>query len=229
MHFRPLKSISTFFTVFIIILSFPATAIMASWNSIPGSILYPAKRGLEKVALALVPNSFFESELRLKLLDRRTTEVVNSIIKSPGNTESLNELIAEAQAAEFVTVELDPKQRAQATTRLIHKLTQTSQQLETVKNNLPNPPASDLPDDQPKPFQDKIEDTQDEIEEIIEELEEFASKASQSINDPTDQGNNEDPNSQEPQEEEQEENNNDDNHGKSQGKGQGKGKNKEKD
>ena len=152
------KIISRSFTALVVLLAFPAIAIMASWNSLPGDFLYPVKRGLEKTALVLTPNSFLESELRLKLLDRRTTEVANSITKSPGNTQSLNELIAEAKAAEYKTIELKPDQRTQATTKLISKLTQTSQQLESVKNTVsPStntyipPPATSTPQEQSSP------------------------------------------------------------------------------
>jgi len=130
------KIISRSFTILVIILAFPATAIMASWNTIPGDFLYPVKRGLEKTALILMPNQSLESELRLKLLDRRTTEVADSITRSPGNTQSLNELVAEAQAAENNTTELEPEQKTQTTAKLITKLTQTSQELESVKNTV---------------------------------------------------------------------------------------------
>jgi len=134
MRFRPLKTLSTTFTVIILILVFPAAAILASWNSIPGSTLYPIKRGLEKTALALLPNSFYESQFRLKLIDRRTTETTASIVKGPNNSQALTELLAEARAAQFATTSLkQPQQRSEATQQLIAKLTTTNQTLEQIK------------------------------------------------------------------------------------------------
>lgn len=134
MRFRPLKTLSTTFTVIILILLLPVAAILASWNSIPGSTLYPVKRGLEKTALALLPNSFYEAQLRLKLIDRRTTETVTSLVKAPNNNQALIELLAEARAAQFATTSLEqPQQRSEATQQLITKLTATNQTLEQIK------------------------------------------------------------------------------------------------
>ncbi len=132
--FRPLKAISTTLTVFIILLAFPATTIMVSWKAIPGSTLYPIKRGLEKVALALLPDSFYETQFRLKLIDRRTTEATISIIKSPNEMQALNELLTEAKAAQFATTNLEETQeRSEAIQQLITKLTSTNQTLEAIK------------------------------------------------------------------------------------------------
>ena len=134
MRFRPLKTLSVTFTVIIILLVFPAAAILASWNSIPGSTLYPVKRGLEKTALALLPNSFYETQLRLKLIDRRTAETTASLVKAPNNNQALIELLAEARAAQFATTSLEqPQQRSEATQQLITKLTATNQTLEQIK------------------------------------------------------------------------------------------------
>ena len=134
MRFRPLKTLSTSFTVIIIILALPAAAILASWNSIPGSILYPVKRGLEKTALTLLPNSFYEIQLRLKFIDRRTAETTASLVKAPNDTQVLSELLAEAKAAQFATTSLEqPQQRSEATQQLITKLTATNQTLEQIK------------------------------------------------------------------------------------------------
>jgi len=146
--FRPLKTISTTLTIFIILLAFPATAIMASWKSIPGSTLYPIKRGLEKVALALLPDSFYETQFRLKLIDRRTAEATISIIKSPNEMQALNELLAEAKAAQFATTSLEETQeRSQAIQQLITKLTSTNQTLEAFKTT----PSTTSPNDQSQP------------------------------------------------------------------------------
>ena len=132
--FRPLKAISTTLTVFIILLAFPATAIMVSWKAIPGSTLYPIKRGLEKVALSLLPDSFYETQFRLKLIDRRTAETTASLIKTPNDMNALNELLTEVKAAQFATTNLEETQeRSQAIQQLITKLNTTNQTLETIK------------------------------------------------------------------------------------------------
>ena len=136
MRFHPLKAISNTLTAFIIFLSFPAVAILATWNSLPESFLYPVKIGLEKTALALLPNSFFESEFRLKLIDRRTAEATNVIIKSPADTKALQAILAEAHAAQDLTVQLDDQDRSQASQKLVQKLIQTSKKLDQVKHSV---------------------------------------------------------------------------------------------
>ena len=65
------------------VLSIPTFLIMVSWNSLPGSGLYPVKRGLEKVALALVtPSMQATAKLRARLIDRRFAEANSLFIQS---------------------------------------------------------------------------------------------------------------------------------------------------
>jgi len=203
MRFRPLKTLSTTFTIIILLLVFPAAAILASWNSIPGSTLYPIKRGLEKTALALLPNSFYEAQLRLKLIDRRTAETTASLVKGPNNTQALSELLAEARAAQFATTSLkQSQQRSEATQQLITKLTTTNQTLEQIKTtpSTTNPSPESQPADnnqlilppytppstqtnqepdppppipQPEPTPEPINDTSEQVTETQEEIEDI--------------------------------------------------------
>lgn len=138
---KPIKVISATFTAIIIFLSLPATVILASWNSLPGSPLYPVKRGLEKTALALLPNNFFEVQLRLKLIDRRTQEVASPLIQAANQNQAFSEIVTEAQAAQLAAANLKPEQQVQATAKLITTLNQVNQSLEEIKTTSPTTPS----------------------------------------------------------------------------------------
>ena len=82
----------------IILLTFPATAILASWNSQPDSLLYPIKRGLEKTAIALTPESLLKTKLHFAFLDRRATEASVALIQQSSNQQVLDDIVTEAKA-----------------------------------------------------------------------------------------------------------------------------------
>jgi len=128
-------------TAVIIFLAFPATAILASWNSLPGSFMYPIKRNLEKTALALLPDSVLEMQLRFKLLDRRSNEASLAIIQQPSNNKPLEEIVAEAKNAQIIAMKLQPKAKQQTSTQLIKKLNQTSSQLDNLKQTITKSPS----------------------------------------------------------------------------------------
>jgi hypothetical protein len=199
MRLKRKKAFNLLFSVFIAILALPTSAILASWNSLPGSTLYPVKRNLEKLALALLPDSFFEMQLRFKLLDRRLNEANVALIQQAAGDEALNQIVAEAKSAQLALANLTPEARQQAIPELINKLDQTNQTLEQVKITIaqaqtssptestptsspttaespdqtqpssPSPSPSPLPAD--NDISEPIDDTQEEIEEIIKELE----------------------------------------------------------
>lgn len=181
---KPIKVISATFTAIIIFLSLPATVILASWNSLPGSPLYPVKRGLEKTALALLPNNFFEVQLRLKLIDRRTQEVASPLIQAANQNQAFSEIVTEAQAAQLVAANLKPEQQVQATAKLITTLNQVNQSLEEIKTTSPTTiPITPSPSPQTQPTtttqtatqststSTNVTQTQTAIQTIITELE----------------------------------------------------------
>ncbi len=174
MRLRPVKTISITFTAIIIFLAFPSVAILASWNSIPGSPLYPVKRGLEKIALAVLPNSLLEMNLRFKLLDRRTNEASLTIIQQ-SSERPLSEILTEAKNAKLALNNLNPHSQKKARTNFIAQLNQTNQKLEQIKTTVAPPSSPNTntpPTQQEESIEEEIEETQEELEEIIRELEE---------------------------------------------------------
>jgi hypothetical protein len=147
MRFRPLKTISLSFTAFIIILAFPAFAILASWNSIPDSTLYPVKRGLEKTALAILPNSVLEMGLRYRLIDRRLNEAKTALIRQHSD-QAFTNIVAEAKSAQVAIQNLNPEIKSEARGQLIEKLTQTTVQISEINTTAYiSPPTTSPPQD----------------------------------------------------------------------------------
>lgn len=153
----------------------PAGLILASWNSLPGDSLYPAKRTLEKVALALLSPSYqTQTSLQTKLIARRLDEAT-ATIDQKSSSRGLTELKSQLQTAQTQVAQA-PNQEAKAvaTQKLVTALTQTQAQLETKKQILVavTPPASPQPLAQASPpaIIDDIEDVQEEIDDIITEL-----------------------------------------------------------
>lgn len=144
MRFRPLKTISLSFTAIIIILAFPAFAILASWNSIPDSTLYPVKRGLEKAALALLPNSVLEMGLRYRLIDRRLHEAKTALIRQHSD-QAFTNIVAEAKSAQVAIQNLNPEIKSEARGQLIEKLTQTTVQISEINTTPYIPPSATSP------------------------------------------------------------------------------------
>lgn len=193
MSFKTQKTLNSFLSALMVILALPTTAILASWNSIPGSGLYPIKRGLEKIALKLLPASVLEIEFRNKLIDRRFSEA-NSVLIQQSSTRGLPEIVAEAKSAQIALSKLSPQAKTQATPQLIQQLNSTNQKLETVKTtflntSLPSPalpsPAlpSPAPQASPQPSVQptiipvlaapvsEIAQTQEELEMVIDNIE----------------------------------------------------------
>ena len=151
MPLKPKKVISITFTALILLLALPASAIMASWNSLPGDTLYPIKRSLEKASLSLLPSSFLEMKLRYTFLNQRTNEAL-ATIQSANNTRSLDDIVTEAQAAKLALVNLESNTQTEATEQLIEKLAETNRELETVKQPAPTiTPTTSIPTSQSQP------------------------------------------------------------------------------
>ena len=74
----------------LLLLAVPTFLILISWNSLPGTNLYPVKRGLESVALAFAGADFeTKSNLRSKLVARRFDEA--DILLDQSSTLGLKE------------------------------------------------------------------------------------------------------------------------------------------
>jgi hypothetical protein len=72
---------------------------MFTWNTLPGSGLYPVKRGLEKIALALVtPSMEVTAQLRARLIDRRFEEA-NTLLVQSSQTQGFTEFDSEVESA----------------------------------------------------------------------------------------------------------------------------------
>lgn len=186
MGFKTQKTLNFFLSALMVILAFPTTAILASWNSMPGSGLYPVKRGLERIALKLLPASVLEIEFRNKLIDRRFSEA-NSALIQESSTRGLPEIVAEAKSAQIALTKLSPQEKTQATQKLVRQLNSTSQKLETVKTTVtvaPSAaPATQVPTTQvPSPLPtpptpapanpaSEITQTQEELKIVIDNIE----------------------------------------------------------
>ena len=175
MRLRPLKTLSVVFTILTIILVFPATIILASWNSLPDSKLYSVKRKLEKLALNILPPSTLEMQLRFKLLDRRVIEA-NSVIIQKGFDNPFKEIVGEAKSAQLAIVELSPDLQSQAALQLIAELYQITSELENILLAVEteiSKPTNLATQSELKQAQDLItfiKETQIEIEVIITSL-----------------------------------------------------------
>ena len=130
----------------IILLTFPATAILASWNSQPDSLLYPIKRGLEKTAIALTPESLLKTKLHFAFLDRRATEASVALIQQSSNQQVLDDIVTEAKAAQTSTIKLkSPDQKISASLELIKKVNQVSEKLDQAQPLTTTPPPTPTP------------------------------------------------------------------------------------
>ena len=147
MPIRPKKVINIIFTVIILLLAIPATAILATWNTLPNDTLYPLKRALEKSALALTPKSLLETKLHFAFLDRRSEEATVALIQKPGDQQILDDLLTEAKAAQFSTFNLKSNDdKITASLELIEKVSKTSEQLSQVKSEISDSPSDNYPE-----------------------------------------------------------------------------------
>lgn len=169
------KIINISFTIIVLFLALPTTAILASWNSLPGSTLYPVKRGLEKTALFLLPNSLLEMDFRLKLLDRRFNEAIPTLFDNHSD-QNLKAIVEEARMMELAFEDLAPKTQVQAQIKVVSKLKQTSQKLEQAQQQhlIPVHPPNQPP--AAPPPQNPIDETQEDLNDIIKNLEKRVSE-----------------------------------------------------
>ena len=155
----------------------PTVAIVASWNALPGDQLYPTKRTLERIALAVTaPNYGTQSTLQTKLIARRTSEAADDVLKK-SSSKGLDELRLQA-AALRLQITRAPTQKAKriAATQAVRELRRTQVRLAQTRQTLTrttrpvvtSPSATSQP---PAELADDIEDTEDDIDDTIEDIE----------------------------------------------------------
>ena len=201
MTLRQIINIVTLTLAFLLLA--PVGLILASWNSLPGDSLYPAKRTLEKVALALLSPSYqAQTDLSTKLISRRLDEA-DTIIDTKSSSAGLEELkaqlaLVQAQIQQAPT----PEVKQQVTQKLVTTLVQTQQQLETKKQVItqtivretvrtvyvtPAPTTSPSPQPQPQADRPMAETPQaivSDIEAVQEQIDAIITGLDQSENSP---------------------------------------------
>lgn len=130
-------------TGLMLFLAVPSSAILITWNTLPGEPLYPVKRGLENVALVILSPSFkAKSSLQAELIGRRTTEATKVLV-AQNSSQGLTELRTQVQSATLETAAAkDPQAQAEAATKLIAKLEETNKVLETSKTTIKQTPTT---------------------------------------------------------------------------------------
>lgn len=173
MNFKTNKFFNILLTVLVLFLIIPTSAILASWNSLPGSSLYPVKRSLEKFSLSLIPNSLWEMNFRFKLIDRRFDEAITSWFDN-NSDQGLTAMVEEARNMELAFEDLSPQTQIQIQTKAVTKLKQTSQKLKTVQQQHLIPihqPETQPSSPAPAPVQNPVDQTQKDLDDIIQNLE----------------------------------------------------------
>lgn len=149
------KALNTTITVLAILLAFPVSLILVSWNALPGDTAYPTKKWLETMALKMVEGLPLERKLEVEYIKRRSFEADQLLIQK-GSALGYTYLSAQAYSAKEKIVET---QDQRAKEDLVTILTELNQKLEKRKTAFK-----------------KIVETQEVIKEIIEELEEKVRK-----------------------------------------------------
>ena len=132
------------------VLFVPTSLVIASWNSLPGQLLFPVKLGLERTLLVLVSPSYEVSgELQIKYTERRFAEAQRLLAdqNSVSGLPYLEQQVADAKTA--IENAPNPAARQALATQYIATLTQVSGSLEEQKlaltqtaNNQGNPGGS---------------------------------------------------------------------------------------
>lgn len=112
------KFFSALLTGFAIFFSIPTVLILASWNALPGQVLYSVKSSLEDVALALTINTPLSTAFSVSFTGRRFAEATKLQDKE-GSTAGYELLVAEAQQAQGMVI---GKQDVKSGTQLIRKI-----------------------------------------------------------------------------------------------------------
>lgn len=116
------------------LLSAPAFAIMLTWNTLPGQLLYPIKRNLEGYAEIIVSPSYAASvNLQFRLLNRRTWETEQTLAQAI--PEALPELTSQADRAQRVIASHPEATSSMHTDELTTQLVLVNHSLEKHKQD----------------------------------------------------------------------------------------------
>ena len=130
--------------ILVIALFPPATLALISNNAIPGDRIYPIKRGLEDIIFAIVSlNPVTKAWFAAARSDRRFQEFSTLIAQGKFASNTLNELVSQAEvaASEIKRID-DPIRRQQLVNQLSQSIDKYNQKLEEV---------APTPDVTPKP------------------------------------------------------------------------------
>lgn len=155
------SSIRRFFRIasWVILFTFagPTVLIMASWNAVPGGQMYPVKRGLENVLLAIVgPSRAAKGNIQIQYTKRRLSEVQTLIASDQSGQNTANANAGLSNLREQVNdttqtikqVESPEQQRALAQQYLV-TLRETQKSLAQERQKISGEVATPPPGTQP--------------------------------------------------------------------------------
>lgn len=115
-----------------LVLALPTTAILATWNTLPGEPLYGVKRGLEDIAVTITTQTPIGTALAVGLTERRFNEAT-TLLDEQGATTGFGLLLSQAEQAQQRVVETrDTKKAAE----LLSNLTKYQEALEKKQEAL---------------------------------------------------------------------------------------------
>lgn len=151
-----MKFLSTLLTFVALVLAAPTVLIVTSWNALPGDSLYPFKKGLETITLAVTRATPLAPKFSVQFTERRFSEA-NKLLATQGSTVGFALLAQEARATKEIIVE---KSDSQTAGELLFKIeeyqenivaqqqaltTQVAAQPEIPQDRLPAPVLSPTP------------------------------------------------------------------------------------
>jgi len=187
------KSLSTLVSILALFLLFPTGMILASWNAIPGDLLYGTKIALENAASGATGDTRINRELQVNLAERRFQEA-DKLLTEQNSTIGYATLIEQTTLAKDKIIEAqDTSSKEKLKSEVIvfqQKLEERKVQISTgeitVKTATPTPIKKAATQNQPKaqptptttqnpppppPTTNKeIEDTQKKLDEILKDL-----------------------------------------------------------
>ena len=126
----------------LILIGGPWLLIKAAESSVPGEVLYPLKKTVEKAQTVIYPDQKI-AQLHLEFAKRRVQEL-SRITEEPSSQEKLNEVISELknnlQGANQHLSKLPKKE----VNDIIKKTKRIKQELDVVKNDLPKEESKNL-------------------------------------------------------------------------------------
>ncbi len=136
---RPRFSFATVAFALIVILALTAGMVYASGDSLPGSRLYPIKRGAEQVQLLLVTDPESQARLHMALADRRLAET-SALAQSNQSIfaeQSVNEYTNHLNAA-LAAIQSQPAQKESPLAReLVGRLQRQQNELRALPQSSP--------------------------------------------------------------------------------------------